>query len=60
MLNTIDTVIAFAVIMTVQRLLITIVEKMVSVTFSLWGTAKDSTGRDVSGGTSTWDNRATT
>src|SRR6266581_6561313 len=37
MLNTIDTVIAFAVIMTVLSLLITIVVQMVSTTFSLRG-----------------------
>src|SRR4029077_12390670 len=37
MLNTIDTVIAFAVIMTVLSLLITIVVQMVSAAFSLRG-----------------------
>src|SRR5438445_12345818 len=37
MLNTIDTVIAFAVIMTVLSLLITIVVQMVSSAFSLRG-----------------------
>src|SRR6266581_1865655 len=37
MLNTIDTVIAFAVIMTVLSLIITIVVQMVSTTFSLRG-----------------------
>lgn len=37
MLNTLDTVIAFAVIMTVLSLLITIVVQMVSTTFSLRG-----------------------
>lgn len=37
MLNTIDTVIAFAVIMTVLSLIITIVVQMVSATFSLRG-----------------------
>jgi len=44
MLNTIDTVIAFAVIMTVLSLLITIVVQMVSAAFSLRETEKDSMG----------------
>jgi hypothetical protein len=44
MLNTIDTVIAFAVIMTVLSLPITIVVQMVSVAFLLRETEKDSMG----------------
>jgi hypothetical protein len=59
MLNTIDTVIAFAVIMTVLSLPITIVVQMVSAAFSLRGTEEDAMG-EMSLAHQHGDNRATT